>query len=265
MKNIIIWASLSVAVTALSSCGSEKESEELKFTTVKVEKSVAITQEDGAPHCCVMLSLPVPKADKSQRAKTISATIAQQLLDIDLDSLDLKQAADSFANSYTRNYQKDFTTLFREDRNDPEKRSWYEYHYNITGDIKTGRKGVTIYSAIVDYYEGGAHGINQRIVMNFDNHTGKLLTLADVFLQGFEMPLNEKLQAKLMEITDTKDMDALHEKGYLYSMDIFAPENFCLGDDAITFIYNPYEIASYSEGIIEVELDYSELKDILRK
>ena len=43
-------------------------------------------------------------------------------------------------------------------------------------------------------------------------------------------------------------------------MDMFASENFILSDDEITFIYNPYEIADYSKGKIELTISLDELK-----
>jgi len=77
---------------------------------------------------------------------------------------------------------------------------------------------------------------------------------------GFEQKLNEQLLEALLDKTGAKDINQLHEEGYLYSMDMFASENFILGDDEITFIYNPYEIADYSKGRIELKIDIDELK-----
>ena len=98
--------------------------------------------------------------------------------------------------------------------------------------------------------------------MNIDNQTGKVLELNDVFVPGYETVLNEKLTQALLEKTDARDIGELRNRGYLYSMDMFAPENFVLGKENITFIYNAYEIASYSEGIIELALDYNDLEEI---
>jgi hypothetical protein len=48
-------------------------------------------------------------------------------------------------------------------------------------------------------------------------------------------------------------------------MDMFAPENFILGKDDITFIYNPYEIAPYAMGKTELILTYDDMDDIMKK
>ena len=104
--------------------------------------------------------------------------------------------------------------------------------------------------------------MNQRIVMNFDNATGRLLTLDDVFVPGYQQQLSERLLQALIEKTESEDLADLKDKGYLYATDMFASENFALGDDAITFVYNPYEIAPYAFGLIELEIDNDDLKEL---
>ena len=256
MKKIHFLAAIAVAAIT-TACSSNGDGKGLEFETVKAKKTVSISNEAGAPQCSVNLQLDAAKGEPKERAEAINAAIALRLLD--MEGITLSQAVDSFANKYTSDYRRNFAPLYREDRGDEEKRAWYEYHYNITGKTSSGREGVTVYTATIDYYEGGAHGINQRIVMNFDNKTGQQLTLADVFVPGYEQPLNELLQEALIEKVSAKDVDDLRSKGYLYSMEMFAPENFVLGEDEVTFVYNPYEIAPYAMGMVELTIDNDEL------
>jgi hypothetical protein len=100
--------------------------------------------------------------------------------------------------------------------------------------------------------------------MNFDPATGRQLFLSDVFAPGYEHKLNEVLLKVLLEKTAAKDLNELHDKGFLYSMDMFPSENFVLGDDTITFIYNPYEIAPYAAGCTELTIAYTAIDDILK-
>ena len=237
-------------------------SDTLKFETVSAEKTVSINGAEGAPKCSVHLVLAAAAETDGELAANVNSTLAQRLLD--MESTSLQQAADSFATIYTESYRRNMGPLYREDSGDPEKRAWYEYHYNVTGETAQGRRGMTVYTATVDYYEGGAHGINQRIVMNFDNKTGQLLTLASVFVPGYEQSLSQMLAEKLLEQTGSSNMDELREKGYLYSMEMFPSENFILGEDEITFIYNPYEIAPYEKGLTELTIDYGDCKEILQ-
>lgn len=40
--------------------------------------------------------------------------------------------------------------------------------------------------------------------------------------------------------------------------------NICITPTGINFVYNPYEIASYADGIITLFLPYSQMKDLLK-
>lgn len=248
-------------MVALCNCTSDKD-EKLTFETVSTEKTVSISGEEGAPKCSVHLTLAAATESQGERSKAVNEVLARELLD--QETTNMKAAADSFANTYTESYRRNIAPLYRDDRDDVNKRAWYEYHYNLTGKAEEGRRGVTVYTAEVDYYEGGVHGISQRLLMNFDNKTGRQLTLADVFSPGYEHRLNELLEEKLIEKTGTKDINELREQGYLYQTEMFATENFALGEDGITFIYNPYEIAPYDKGLTELTIDYGECKEILQ-
>ena len=259
MKRIFTaYISIISMAAALTACGSSES--KIEYETVKTDRQVTITKAQDAPGCTVHIELACAKHEDSERSRVMNTALVKWLFD--MEGIGLQQAADSFANKYTRDYQKNFAPLYREDAGDPEKRAWYEYHYNIDGEMSRGRDNVTVYTAAIDYYEGGAHGICQRLIRNFDNESGKMLMLNDVFAPGYETRLNELLQKALIEKAGAKDMDDLRQMGYLYSMDIFAPENFVLGSDAVTFVYNPYEIAAYDKGIIELVIDNDDLKEI---
>ena len=68
-----------------------------------------------------------------------------------------------------------------------------------------------------------------------------------------------------MQVVGASDIQSLRDKGYLYSSDMFVSDNFLLGKDGVTFIYNPYEIAPYEMGITELTLDYDDIEDILKR
>lgn len=261
MKSVFYLFSAALMVVTSCSAGSE---EKVEFEKISADKTVALTDEDESPQCVVHLQLDAVKDDgDGGRAKAINGAIAAEILGI--EGVGLQQAVDSFANKYTADYVKNMAALFREDRDDELKHAWYEYNYSIDTETRRGRNGAIVYLVTLDYYEGGAHGINQLLTMNFDAHSGQQLLLKDVFVPGYESRLADLLLKALFELTDTKTLDELRGEGYLYSMDMFASENFALDEDHITFIYNPYEIAPYAVGITELEIDYSDLKDILKK
>jgi hypothetical protein len=221
--------------------------------SVGVERQASLTRDSDAPRCEVSLKMSFLKGPDAGVSEAVNSAVIRRLFD--LEGLTMEQAADSFANKYTRDYVKNFAPLYRDDRGDEQKRAWYEYRYNMNTRVESRREHVVTYFAELDYYEGGAHGVSQLLTMNFDDRTGSQITLADLYETILQPQLEKQLLEKLMETTGTTSLEQLHDKGYLYSMDMFASENFILEDDAITFIYNPYEIAPYSMGRIELTVE----------
>jgi hypothetical protein len=251
-----------IAVLALVSCGND-DALIVDFGSVTVDRVVNISADKNAPACKIHLELKYAKESNGEKADIINDAIENRLFEI--KGLPMKQAADSFANSYTANYKKSLAPLYKADKNDPDKQAWYQYHNVITTDVRPGHKGVAVYLITRDYYEGGAHGINQQLAMNFNTQTGQYLTLADILVPGYEIRLNEALLQALMDKMKAGNLDDLHEKGYLTMMDIFPPENFIFDEETLTFIYNPYEIAAYALGKTELTIPLSKIEDLLKK
>lgn len=265
-KGIAATVLMATAVL-MASCGSEGEVK-TEFKRAVKDVSAKLTREADSPQCTVHLNIAYavqdPKeAEKSKAAQVMNKTVMGRLLD--MEEMTMVQAVDSFANKYVHDYQKNFAPLYREDKGDEGKRAWYEYRYKVDTETRAGRKGTVVYTATLEYYEGGAHGISQRLVMNFDEKTGLQVKLGDVFVPGYEGRLNELLLDALKDYADARSLNELHEKGYLYSMDMFAPENFILDEDEVIFVYNPFEIAPYTAGIIELHIDNDDLKEIAKK
>ena len=256
MKQILITAALS---SLLISCSSSDD--KTLFEVATADKTVKMTSEEDSPSCSVHLEVSYAIEANGHKAEIINNIIEKRLLN--LQDMPMQMAVDSFATLYTDNYQSNLLPLYRQDRSDEKKLEWYNYHYIIKTSTEQGYKGATVYHVLLDYYEGGAHGINQHLTMNFEQSTGRQLMLADVFVPGYERQLSSILQKALCEYVGVGNVKELKNHGYLYSMDMFPSENFILGQEAITFIYNPYEIAPYEKGSIELTLSYSVLDDIL--
>lgn len=234
----------------------------ITFETITTDKEVKLSSEENSPRCQVHLKLLQATAENGEKAKVINETLMARLLNKPGEK-DLQIAAEKFTEDYTTSYKNTMLPLYNQDRADTSKIAWYEYHYLIEATTQQGTANTLSYLATVDYYEGGAHGINQLITFNFDNTTGKLITLADVFAPGYESQLKSTLLKALKSKTGLNSMNELKDAGYLYSMDMFPSENFILNEETITFVYNPYEIAPYALGSIELVITYSEVSQIL--
>ena len=252
---------LHTSVFVLMLCACSQDVETITFETITADKTVALSNDSIPPTCSVNIRLEQATAESGRAGEIINATVSERLLGRGDDGL--QQAAEAFAEEYTSNYVKTLLPLYNEDRKDSTKRTWYYYHYIINSHTQTGSKGTVVYLADINYREGGKHAVNQQVIMNFDAETGRQLTYTDIFVSGFEARLKSLLLKALKEKTGFNTVKALQANGYLNNTEIYVPENFILGSDAITFIYNPDEIAPYTVGSTELIIAYSAIEKIL--
>ncbi len=259
--NKLKWFFLMVITMMAVSC-LQKDDDTIVFEPLTLNKTVKLSNEDMSPSCQISLKLENALEENGHRAEVINGIVMQQLLNA--RDVPMKTAMEEFVDNYVKTYKQTMLPLYNQDRADTTKRAWYEFHYIISAETQQGSKKTIAYLATIDYYEGGVHGNHQLTTMNFDTETGRLITLQDIFADGTENQLNNILLKALKEKTGLGTLEELREKEYLTAVDIFAPQNFIIGDETITFIYNPSEIAPYTAGSTELIIPYSSMESILK-
>lgn len=259
--NRLNWILLTL-ILMLAGC-QQMDENTVGFETFTADKTVElVSEEENSPQCKVSLKVQSATKESGHRGEVINYTVVERLFH--LHDVSVKTAVERFANEFTQTYRQTMLPLYNQDRNDTTKRSWYDFHYIISAETQKGSQKTVVYIATIDYYEGGAHGTNQQEIMNFEASTGRLLTLQDIFIDGSEEELNEILLKALIESKGVLSLSELKEKGFLVSLDIYAPQNFIIGEETITFVYNPSEIAPYTEGATQLIIPYTALEKILK-
>ena len=170
----------------LASCQQIDENT-VEFETLEAEKTVYLTQEENSPACRISLKLQSATPESGHRGEVINLTVGEQLFQ--MEEVSVKSAMERFIENYTHTYRQTMMPLYNQDRADTTKRAWYEFHYIMSADAHQGSKNTVVYQTTIDYYEGGAHGISQQLVMNFNTENGERLTLGDVLTEGYEQRL----------------------------------------------------------------------------
>lgn len=117
----------------------------------------------------------------------------------------------------------------------------------------------------IDYYifTGGAHPNGYTKFFNFKPSSAEIIGLDEIFKKGFGKKLNKLLEEKFRKefgISQTAPLtEILFEDKFEYN------DNFTIGENGITFLYNRYEIAPYVFGEISLEIPYKEINDILKE
>jgi hypothetical protein len=118
-------------------------------------------------------------------------------------------------------------------------------------------------SLIFNYYEysGGAHGNYSSFGININTHTGNLISLEEVIDEKYFPDLALLIEKKLK---DKYNVNNLTDAGFFEDkITIDLERNFYFTPHSMVIGFDPYEIAPYSMGMIEVELLFSEIERFL--
>ena len=133
-------------------------------------------------------------------------------------------------------------------------------------------ENVVSYEQFYDDYYGGAHGYHSYAGFTFDTKTGKKLDLYDVITgeesvkAGIIQELKNKYASEdgLVENnTPEEDADTFFE--YVDSKDQSGAVAWSLGADRFNIYYNPYNIGSWSLGIVSVSLPFEKYPDAVKE
>jgi Protein of unknown function (DUF3298)/Deacetylase PdaC len=107
-------------------------------------------------------------------------------------------------------------------------------------------------------YTGGAHPNTYVWLRSFDRASGQPIELIEMVKDTARLlPVVERAFRQKMKLGPKQDLE---NAGYfLKNGRFFLPENIALGRTGLICYYNPYEIAAYALGPIEVIVPYSAL------
>lgn len=171
----------------------------------------------------------------------------------------LKNASDTFFYHY-QELKKDFSAKGREGI-----RATFNWESDADMQILWNANNLISLAFKSYQYTGGAHGLGNTFLTVFDLKENKVLTLNDVFKPGYQSRLQSVLEDKLRKEFDIPPNASLNgDDGILFDKQLALTKNFYLTGSGIGFIYNPYEVAPYVVGQIELYVPFSELQGILK-
>ncbi len=138
---------------------------------------------------------------------------------------------------------------------------FWHYFYMVNGDFSNNRYLTLEFSE--GGYMGGAHGSWSSVTYHLNPQTGEQYTLESFFGEdGLQKLL--VIAEKLFRESEGIDPDVpLSESGYWFSNDEFhLGSNFTFTDDGMEIMYNHYEIAPYSEGIITFKIPADQIRGL---
>lgn len=234
-------------VITLVGCSSEKDNlfETKSYSCEIVNKELNLQFEFTGE-----IELPTTKIGDSY--KLLQKSIISALFGSEFADYSTKKVLQVYADSSFVEYEKMYEEIYDNTQYSIDNVQLCNFETHIKGWVLYCDSNILSYQRELYTYAGGAHGMNTKINYVFDIKTGEQLTEEDVFGQGFERKVGKLLDEKA---------NTLRAEGILPAEDEFYNDwyiepngNFALTDSSIIYTFNPYEIAPYCFGIIDIEV-----------
>lgn len=111
-------------------------------------------------------------------------------------------------------------------------------------------------------YTGGAHPNTVSSPFTYDLAAGQVLTFDNTFLPGYESKLLEIIKNTLAAQLGVSGPNKLAEAG-IFTDQMFLSHDIFVNNGQLVFHYNPYDIAPYALGEINVSIPPYQLRDML--
>ena len=247
MKRFLSFLIAGCSVALISSCSSN-----LKTSTFERAQTTALADGSDAS-MTIVISYELP-----DRNREMSEEINEKVLGSKYGKMNQSDILDNYIDDRTAEYREANLPLLKMSQESGEpyaSLNWEEY---ITGSFSPESHGTVSYTIERYVYTGGAHGMSSETAINFNRRTGEEIDEDDFFTDGSESQLSSLLTQKASEYMKNSG------NGSLFVDKVEPNDNFRVSDEGVTYIYNPYEIAPYSSGIIKLTLKWPEIENILK-
>lgn len=241
MKNLV---SLFLSFILLCSCVSD---EKLTFNTEHFSN-------EACEECAIVdIELPVPTQNR-KIGRTISNSMNEEVIALLLfeekkSIRTIPQAINSFESGY-----KDLIREFPDESIPWEAR--------IKGEVIYENQHLISIRLNSYLFTGGAHGYGSTHFLNFNKKNGEELGRNDLIKNRDKF--EEFAEMKFRKQESIPDGASINSTGFMFDRDDFyLPENIGFTEEGLQLLYNPYEVASYADGVIELTLPYKEVQEFL--
>jgi hypothetical protein len=259
-------------VMVVNACENKRNVGDLTFDKVDADRIVYLLGDTTKPSCHIDISYSyIASSDDKVMQDSLNRLFAANAFDENYAHETPEDIVAHYIDAYIQDYQKNVSSMYEEDQkasaegNDTPPEAWYNYEYLMQANVHYYKRDLLVYQVYVDSYSGGAHGMTQNRFFNYDLNTMRQLTLDDIFMDNSDKGLVELLWAQLMQDKSVTSREELENMGYGVGGDLIPSENFFLEKDGITFVYNPYEFAPYSTGIVYIKLPITTVRLLLRQ
>ncbi|MCM4159107.1 DUF3298 and DUF4163 domain-containing protein [Antarcticibacterium flavum] len=238
-------------ITLLTGCG--KETPPPVFEEFHIDE-VSSVDCDPEEENCAFISIHIPWAkNDNDRNRNINRHIEQHVINlIDFQEENDFGSLEALSQNFIDNYEASAKEF-------PEYNIPWEA--SVAGRILTNSPELISMEFKLAIFTGGAHGFTSTSYLNFNPETGETYETSELFTSEF----NEYAERLFREKNDIPQDQPINSTGYFFEGDSFSlPQNIGFYRNRIILRYNAYEVASYSEGGIQLEIPKEQAEEYLK-
>lgn len=137
------------------------------------------------------------------------------------------------------------------------------YSRNLTVSSIGFCEDFIVFKIDYDEYSGGAHPNYFCSYVNYDIHSNRTLFFNDIFEPGHDRQLLEIITQGLLDKYYATSLSDLEDKAGIFTEAIHVSSDVYITSASVVFHYNPYDIAPWASGVIDVEVPIYSLLDFL--
>lgn len=128
-------------------------------------------------------------------------------------------------------------------------------------EVNFNNHGVLGVSFVDFSYTGGAHGNSLLLFSNYDLTSGEEIPLNA--LCEVDAAFNSSMEQIFRSSQNISETTSLEDAGFWFNEGFYVPNNFFISGKGVHFFYNPYEVAPYASGAIELYVSWKEIAPYL--
>ena len=227
-----------------------------------ISDSARLLPDKSEPQARTNSLVVTPSPSMPADRKEFLSSVINQALGCDAAISQLSDCISRSNKLYFDSYRKetlemDTSGISRPDFSSPS----FSYSSDRNLRVNYNDNDFLILEDFVSDYSGGAHGnyVSTFLRLDLKNHVS--LGLYDIINPSDTTKLLSVLQEHAAISLNLKSNESLSD--YLFEDKVPLTPNCYFSETGITFVYNPYEIAAYAAGQINIFIPFSAIKDIL--
>lgn len=259
-RTITSWLTVGLAVVTLTGC-KDAPPAEIRYEPREI-RVVDGTCGDESKGPCARFTAEYPvffggRPDDTAGVDAINDAILQMLVEPER-----RDATAGVLDSMAREFIDAWIEIRKEFPDAATTAGWFsERRMDV---IHRSRHLVTVRLEWSEY-SGGAHPNSTVSYASFALPEGRRLDLRDLMIDGFESNLDGIAETVFRRDRAIPAGADLGIAGFWFENDRFAVnDNFAVLPGVVRFHFDPYEIAPYAVGPIEIEIGVAELRPVLR-